>query len=308
MAMQSVTVDLEGPCHYADYGGDGPPIVLLHGIGGSYINWMSVAPTLAERFHVYAVDMIGFGFTPIGGRNARFSTQARFVDRFISEVSGAPAVVMGHSMGGVIGMMLAAAYPSTVARLVPIDPAVCPIRGGDRGIPTWLMVALGRFPAVGGRITGVIARRAGPDILVREALGRAYAPGSQIDSALLAAHVDLEKRRAILPAPYRGYIEGFASMHDTHAERQVFLTDVVGRILAPTLLVRGTVDPRIPQRWFERLSDARPDWDNARLEGIGHDPHMEAPEVFLEAVSGWLENSPATVPTISPTAAAPTGS
>jgi pimeloyl-ACP methyl ester carboxylesterase len=307
MAMQSLTVDLDGPFHYADHGGDGPPMVLLHGIGGSHVNWMSVAPTLAQRFHVYAVDMIGFGFTPIGRRNARFSTQARLVDRFIREVSGGPAVVMGHSMGGVIGMMLAATYPSAVARLVPIDPAACPIRGGDRGVPTWLMLALARFPAAGGRIAGVIARRAGPETLVREALSRGYAAGSEVDPAFLAAHVDLEKLRASLPAPYRGYIEGYASMHDTHAERPAFLTDVVGRIAAPTLLVRGTVDPRIPQRWFERLSGARPDWDNARLEGLGHDPHMEAPEAFLAAVGGWLENSPDTRPAATATPAAPTG-
>jgi pimeloyl-ACP methyl ester carboxylesterase len=303
--MQSLTIDLDGPFHYADYGGDGPPMVLLHGIGGSHINWMSVAPALAQRFHVYAIDMIGFGFTPIGHRNARFPTQARFVDRFIREVSGGPAVVMGHSMGGVIGMMLAATYPSAVTRLVPIDPAACPISGGERGVPTWLMLALARLPALGGGIAGVIARRAGPEKLIREGLGRAYAPGSQVDPAFFAAHVDLETLRAGLPAPYRGYIEGYASMHDTHAERRAFLTDVVGRIAAPTLLVRGTVDPRIPQRWFERLSQARPDWDNARLEGLGHDPHMEAPGAFLEAVGGWLENSQATLSAATPAPATP---
>jgi pimeloyl-ACP methyl ester carboxylesterase len=286
--MRSLTIDLDGPYHYADYGGDGPPMVLLHGIGGSHINWMSVAPRLAVRFRVYALDMIGFGFTPISRRDARFETQARYVDRFITEIGGEPAVVMGHSMGGVIGMMLAAAYPSAVARLVPVDPAACAIRGGEQSVPNWLMLALARFPALGGAVAGVIARRAGPTELVFESLSRAYAPGIPIDAELLAAHVDLEARRASLPNPYRGYIEGWASMHDTHAERPAFLSDVVERIMAPTLLVRGTLDPRIPQRWFERLSGARPDWDNARLEGLGHDPHMEAPEVFLEVVSGWL--------------------
>ena len=308
MPMRSLSVELDGPYHYADHGGDGPPMVLLHGIGGSHVNWMSVAPTLAQRFHVYAVDMIGFGFTPIGRRKARFPTQARFVDRFITEVAGGPAVVMGHSMGGVIGMMLAATYPSAVARLVPIDPAACPIGGGDNGVPTWLMLALARVPALGGRIAAGIARRAGPDSLVREALSRGYAPGSHVDPAFLAAHVDLEKLRAGLPAPYRGYIEAYASMHDTHAERQAFLTDVVGRIAAPTLLVRGTVDPRIPQRWFERLSEARPDWENARLEGLGHDPHMEAPDAFLEAVGEWLDKSVDTLPAATPTPAASIGS
>jgi pimeloyl-ACP methyl ester carboxylesterase len=288
--MQSVTVDLDGPYHYADYGGDGPPMVLLHGIGGSHINWMLVAPKLAERFHVYALDLIGFGFTPIAHRDAKFATQASYVDRFITDVAGGPAVVMGHSMGGVIAMMLAASYPSVVSRLVPIDPAACPIRGGDHGVPDWLMLALARVPDVGGRIAGAIARRQGPEALVKDALRQAFGPGSSIDPGLLAAHVNLEIRRATLPIPYRGYIEGWASMHDIHAERQAFLADVVGRIVAPTLLVRGTVDPRIPQRWFERLSSARPDWDNARLEDLGHDPHLEAPEVFLDSVAGWLES------------------
>jgi pimeloyl-ACP methyl ester carboxylesterase len=286
--MQSLTVDLDGPYHYVDYGGDGPPMVLLHGIGGSHINWMSVAPELAKRYHVYAVDQIGFGFTPLAGRNARFTTQARYVDRFITEVAGGPAVVMGHSMGGVIAMMLAATYPSAVARLVPIDPAACLIRSGGPGVPTSVMLALAVFPSVGGRLAGAVALRQGPEVVVREALRRAFAPGAQIDPEFLAAHIDLEKRRATQPNPYRGYIEGWASMRNTHAERDSFITGVVERITAPTLLVRGTVDPLIRQRWFERLSDARPDWDNARLEGIGHDPHMEAPRLFLDAVNGWL--------------------
>ncbi len=301
--MQAVTVDLDGPYHYVDHGGDGPPMVLLHGIGGSHVNWMLVAPVLAERFHVYAVDMIGFGFTPIGRRDATFPTQARFVDRFITEVAGGPAVIMGHSMGGVIAMLVAAGYPDAVSRLIPVDPAACVIRSSAPGVPTWVMMALATYPAAGGRLAGVIARRQGPETLVREALGRAFGPGIQIDPALLAAHTDVEKRRSIMPLPYRGYIEGWASMRNTHAERDSFATDVVERIEAPTLLIRGAVDPLIPQRWFERLTNLRPDWDNARLKGVGHDPHMEAPQVFLEAVVGWLEKSLAT-----PTVAAPTGS
>jgi pimeloyl-ACP methyl ester carboxylesterase len=303
MAMRSLTVDLDGPYHYADHGGDGPPMVLLHGIGGSHINWMSVAPTLAQSFHVYALDMIGFGFTPKGRRDSKLPTQARYVDRFISEVAEAPAVVMGHSMGGLVAMLLAAQYPAAVERLVPVDPAACVIRSLAPGAPTWLMMALAVFPEVGGRLASQIARRRATEELVREMLERAYGPGREIDPEFLGANVDLERRRGLLPMPYRGYVEGWASMRNVHAERDSFVTDVVERVKAPTLLVRGTADPVIPQHWFERLSGLRPDWDNARLEGIGHDPHMEAPEVFLEAVVGWLGKSLAT-----PAVAAPTGS
>ncbi len=282
-------------------------MVLLHGIGGSHINWMLVAPALAERFHVYAVDQIGFGFTPVGRRDCKFVTQARYVDRFIAEVAGGPAVVLGHSMGGVIGMLVAARHPAAVARLIPIDPAACRIRGNAPGLPTWLMLALAAYPQLGGHLAGVMARSQGVEALVNKALGRAFGPGNEIDPALLAAHVDVEKRRAIMPVPYRGYIEGWASMRGTHAERPAFLTDVVSRIEAPTLLVRGTLDPLISQHWFERLSEARPDWDNARLADVGHDPHMEAPHAFLEVIEPWLEGArradPAGQPLGAPTSA-----
>ncbi len=290
--MRSLTVDLDGPYHYADYGGDGPPMVLLHGIGGSHINWMLVAPALAERFHVYALDEIGFGFTPVGRRDSKFLTQARYVDRFIAEVAGGPALVMGHSMGGVIGMILAARYPTAVAGLVPIDPAACVIRSSASGVPTWLLLTLAVYPDLGGRLAGAIVRSRGPEAVVRQALGADFGPGSAVDPTLLAAHIDLEKRRAIMPVPYRGYVEGWASMRNTHAERPAFLKDVVARIEAPVLLVRGTLDPLIPQYWFERLAEARPDWANARLEGVGHDPQMEAPEVFLDAIKAWLDPAP----------------
>src|SRR5258708_28761869 len=98
-------------------------MVLLHGIGGSHINWMLVAPALAERFHVYALDQIGFGFTPVGRRDSKFATQARYVDRFVTEVAAGPAVVMGHSMRGVIGVLLGARRPPPRAPLVPREPA-----------------------------------------------------------------------------------------------------------------------------------------------------------------------------------------
>ena len=53
--MRSRTIDLDGPVHYADFGGTGPTLVLVHGLGGSHVNWMAVGPALAHeigRAHV----------------------------------------------------------------------------------------------------------------------------------------------------------------------------------------------------------------------------------------------------------------
>ena len=62
--------DLAGPVHWVDFGGrdGGPTFVLVHGLGGSHLNWALVAPGLADRGRVVAVDLAGFGLTPAGGR------------------------------------------------------------------------------------------------------------------------------------------------------------------------------------------------------------------------------------------------
>ena len=101
-SMQTRTVDLDGPVNVADFGGSGPPMVLVHGLGGSHLDWMDTGPRLAERAHVLAPDLIGHGRTPLEGRSASVSSNVELLDRFIVEVAGSPAVVVGNSMGGLI--------------------------------------------------------------------------------------------------------------------------------------------------------------------------------------------------------------
>jgi len=295
--MRSLTIDLDGPYHYADYGGQGEPLVLVHGIGGSHVNWMAVAPALTEGHHVLAVDMLGFGLTPLARRPADLPNQQRYLDRFVTAVAGGRATVFGHSMGGLVAMLQAARSPASVEGLGLVDPAVGVIRSSAPAAPTWLMMAMGAYPTVGGRLAGLVARSRGTDELVTDALRRDFAPGTEVEPGLLKAHLELEARRARLPTPYRGYIEAWRSMRNQGATTDTFVEDVVSAIHAPTLLLFGSVDPLIGQPWFARLARVRPDWDVAKLDGVGHDPQMEAPQVFLDAVLGWLRKlTPAATP------------
>jgi pimeloyl-ACP methyl ester carboxylesterase len=98
--MQQRIVDLDGPVHYADFGGTGRPIVLVHGLGGSHVNWLGVAPQLAAHGHVLAIDLAGHGRTPSLGRTARVDDNRRLLGRFLETVVGEPAVLVGNSMGG----------------------------------------------------------------------------------------------------------------------------------------------------------------------------------------------------------------
>src|SRR5512144_2702302 len=123
-AMKSLVVDLDGPVHYADFGGSGRPIVLVHGLGGSHLNWLPVAPRLAAHGRVLAVDLLGHGRTRSLGRSARLGANRRMLARFIEAVAREPAVLMGNSMGGYLSLAVAADQPAKVASLVLVDPAV----------------------------------------------------------------------------------------------------------------------------------------------------------------------------------------
>src|SRR5438876_966375 len=121
--MRSRTIDLDGPVHYADFGGTGPTLVLVHGLGGSHVNWMAVAPALARDARVLAVDLAGFGRTPLGERSADVHANRILLDRFLEAVAAGPVVLVGNSMGGLVAMMEAALAPERVAGLVLVAPA-----------------------------------------------------------------------------------------------------------------------------------------------------------------------------------------
>jgi pimeloyl-ACP methyl ester carboxylesterase len=98
--MISRTVDLGGPLHYVDFGGEGPFIVLVHGLGGSHRNWISVGRELSKYGRVLAPDLVGFGRTPLAGRAADVTSNRRVLERFVDEIAGGRAVLFGNSMGG----------------------------------------------------------------------------------------------------------------------------------------------------------------------------------------------------------------
>ncbi|MFN2464340.1 MAG: alpha/beta fold hydrolase, partial [Candidatus Dormibacteria bacterium] len=121
---KSRTVDLGFPVHYADFGGSGQVMVLVHGIASSHLNWMGIGEQLARGYRVLAVDLPGYGLTMRSSEPATVETSQLFLDRFIDAVSpGAPAVLWGHSMGGLVAMMEASRCPRKVSHLVLLAPA-----------------------------------------------------------------------------------------------------------------------------------------------------------------------------------------
>jgi pimeloyl-ACP methyl ester carboxylesterase len=189
---ESRFVDLDGPVHYVEW--EGPSersFILLHGLGGSYLSWVRVGRRLSEHGRVLAIDLAGFGRTPRDGRSSKLSANQVLLARFIDDVIGGPAVLVGNSMGGAIAM-LQAAYEPASAEGVVLSASVFPWARG--GVPSAVVLtgfALYRARGIGEwvarkRLTAMSAER-----IVRLGFRMVAMNPATVPEELVRAHIDL---------------------------------------------------------------------------------------------------------------------
>lgn len=115
-------VDLRGlPFHYRDWGGDGRPVLLLHGLASTCHIWDLVAPRLAEEFRVVALDQRGHGLSAQVEDGYDFATVSGDAVAFIEFLGWERPVIAGHSWGADVALELAAAEPEAAAGLIFVD-------------------------------------------------------------------------------------------------------------------------------------------------------------------------------------------
>jgi pimeloyl-ACP methyl ester carboxylesterase len=275
--MKIREVDIGGPVRYADFGGDGPPIVLVHGLGGAHVNWMAAGPLLAKHGRVLALDLAGFGLTPLARRSASIHANARLLGRFLEEVAGTPAIVVGNSMGGMVGILEAAARPEQVAGLVLVDPVV-PMAGRRPDRLVLLAFAAYAVPGVGERFVRSRVAALGPEGLVRETFRYCCADSSSLREDIVAAHIEFARLRERQTWAERAFLQGARSL----------VRLVLRRVNAPTLLLHGAQDRLVSILSARAAARLRPDWAFRVLDGVGHLGELEAPERFVEEVDAWL--------------------
>lgn len=114
-------------------GGDGMPLVLVHGLGVSGAYWGRVQPLLAARRPIYAVDLPGFGRTTHPRAVLDIAGQARALRDWLSAIGLPRVYLMGHSAGGQVAAAFADAYPGRVARLILVASTIG--RGSPKLLP-----------------------------------------------------------------------------------------------------------------------------------------------------------------------------
>lgn len=246
--------------------GDGPPVVLVHGNGGSLRRWRLCVPLLGEHFQVVALDLPGFGDSDLLGSYPTWEDYLRFLTAFLDTLGLPRASFIGHGVGGLLILDLALREPARVDRLVVVGSMG--IRKGTAWINRLLTVPW--FARVAFRVA-----------LSRKALLRrfsylsylCYQPRS-IPLSLLREMRDDYRRSRAFHRMFRIVNRG--------------LIDELGEVKAQTLVVWGKEDRALPVtnalEFHRRIHRSR----MVLLERCGHLPMIERPATFCHAVTSFL--------------------
>jgi pimeloyl-ACP methyl ester carboxylesterase len=285
---RSTTVDLGGAVHYVDYGGDGegPPVVLVHGLGGSHLNWDLLAPRLTGSARVLALDLPGFGRSEPDGRHAGVPANVAVLGRFLDEVVGEPAVLVGNSMGGMVSIFATGEQQRSVSGLVLLDPAIPgPRRALDPLVA--LTFAVYSAPLVGERFLRRNRERKSAVRRVRETLVLCGVDSDAIPAELIERSVtQLEERRDV-EGMDRAFLAAARSLVRVLVDPRRYRA-AMASIRVPVLLMHGDRDRLVPVAAARDLARRHPAWRYVELPDVGHVPQLQVPERVAEEILGWL--------------------
>jgi len=292
-AERSRWIDLDGPVHYLDYGGpaDGPAIVCVHGLGGSAVNWSAVAPLLAERCRLVAIDLPGHGLTWAHGRKTGVPANRALLHRFVREVVGRPVILMGNSMGGMISLLQAAAEPADVAGLVLVAPAV-PLAASRPDPLVTAMFAAYSTPVLGRSLLAARRRLLTPEKSVDLMLQLCTVDPSRVPNEVVQEHYAMARARADYAGAGRDFLAAARSVVRTVADvRGGGYRRTLRQVTAPTLLIHGDHDRLVSVVAARAAARANPDWSLVTLADAGHVPQLEWPQEVESAVLHWLDEA-----------------
>jgi 4,5:9,10-diseco-3-hydroxy-5,9,17-trioxoandrosta-1(10),2-diene-4-oate hydrolase len=256
--------------------GEGQPIVFVHGLSGSWPNWLEQLPVFARSHRVLALDLPGFGHSPMPSGEVSMAAYARLLDGLLAARGIDAAVLVGNSMGGFIAAELAIAYPQRVERLVLVSAAGI----STYGTPERMRAAgaLRRLETVLAGTTAWAAARS--DALtrrprLREAMLKLVVryPG-RLPAALAAEQV----RGAGTP----GFFDALAAILDYDVRERL------AEIACPTLIVWGERDLLISVRDADVFAELIPNARKVIYEDTGHMAMLERPQAFNSLLAGFL--------------------
>jgi pimeloyl-ACP methyl ester carboxylesterase len=253
-------------------GGEGPPLVLVHGLGGAAANWIEVVRALAPRFRMLVPDLPGHArSSPLVGATT-LDTYADRLARLVEHEGLERAAFAGHSLGALVALRLAVARPKRVGALVLVGAAG--IRSATREAERWLNVAAFIRP---GRLYARQRERIARRKVLRYAVFGYWGASDPL---------------ALSDDAVQGFLANLGRHRDTKTARRALVRDDprldLERVQCPTLVIWGARDHQVP------IDDA---FEYARRLGAplrviadcGHLLIGERPDACADAISVFLE-------------------
>jgi pimeloyl-ACP methyl ester carboxylesterase len=258
-------------------GGDGPPLVLLHGHGESSGSWRWVLPALARTNRVYAPDFPGAGESakpPVYSQPPVFYSD--FLAAFLDTLGLERVTLVANSHGGNTALRLALSAPGRVTALALVDSS------GLGRVINPALIAL-TLPGYGDAAVAWLSTPLGAPQWVLMLASLAFTLPLLAPSDWLAQ----QYRLALTPGHLQGAVACLRGELSLAGQREVFL-DELPRLTMPTLIVWGTNDVVIPSY---QATAAAARLKNCRLVLIpncGHLPQVERPDMFVAALGPFL--------------------
>ena len=295
-------VDLGVPVHYVDHGGpaDGPLLVMVHGLGGSLVNWAALAPLLTDTCRVLALDLIGFGHTQAGTHSTSITANQRMLHRFLSEVAGGPVILVGNSMGGVVTILQATQHPETVTAAVLIDPAL-PVTVGSQPDPL-VSASFGMYavPHLGRAMLRARRRVRSPEQLAMDVLRLCCVDPARVPADVLEQHLQMARARREYPDIDEHFLSAARSLMHMLTRRSSFEATMKA-VRVPVLLLHGEKDRLVAIGASRAAAAANPSWRFEVAPDVGHVPQLEVPEWTASRILDWLAtDAPGHHPTDDP--------
>ena len=273
------------PITYQQCGESGTAVVLVHGFGASWGHWRKNLPVLGESHRCFALDLIGFGGSakPTPGTEIEytFETWGELVADFCREVVKDSAFLVGNSIGCVVIMQTAVEHPDLVKGIAAINCSLRLLHDSKRSeLPWYRSVGAGFVQnLLGNQAFGnfFFSRIAKPKV-VKNILLQAYRRPEAVTDEL----IDI----LMTPAKDKGAAAVFCAF--TRYSQGALPEELLPKLKCPTVLLWGTEDPWEPVAMGRELAQI-PTVDRfIPLEGLGHCPQDEAPEIVNPVLQKWL--------------------
>lgn len=275
--------------HYVQQG-EGIPILLIHGFGASAFHWRYNIPELAKKYKVYAIDLLGFGWSEKAIIEYDALVWRDQVVDFLKEIVKEPAILVGNSLGGFTALVTAAGLPEQVAGVALLNSA------GQFGNPNAetneseesvaQKFILKPLKTIFQRVVlGFLFWQAKQPARIESVLKSVYVNSSNVDDYLV------ESITRPAEDPNAGEVYYRLMTRFMLNQRKYTLDSVLSKLTCPLLLLWGDLDPWVGPAKAIRIKEFYPNTTIVNLQA-GHCPHDEVPELANQALLDWLSTLP----------------